>query len=41
MSMSAVPLPMIMGVAETHNRLSRILMDTGFDDAFWEGIELA
>lgn len=40
-NMSAVPLPMIMGVAEAHNRLSRILMDTGFDDAFWEGIELA
>jgi hypothetical protein len=39
--LSAVPQPMIASVVETHSHLFYILLDSGFDVNFWNGIELA
>lgn len=38
---SAVPQPLLMSVIESHNYLYNILLASGFDTNFWEGIELA
>lgn len=38
---SAVPHPLLMSVIESHNYLYNILLASGFDTNFWEGIELA
>lgn len=38
---SGVPAQIIFSVLQTHNNLSTILMDSGFDSNFWKGIELA
>lgn len=40
-NISSVPQSIIMGVAEAHARISTVLMDAGFNDNFWDGIELA
>ena len=38
---AGIPLAIIMGVVEAHNQLYTILVTSGFDANFWEGIELA
>lgn len=40
-AMSAVPSSMLAAIVETHSHLFYILMDSGFDVNFWNGIELA
>lgn len=39
--LSAVPDVMLRAITSTHTDLYNILMDTGFDENFWKGIELA
>lgn len=38
---SGVPLVILMGVVRAHSSVSDVLLSTGFDENFWEGIELA
>lgn len=38
---SGVPLVILMGVVRAHNSVSDVLLSTGFDENFWQGIELA
>jgi hypothetical protein len=39
--LSAAPHPLLMSVVESHNYLYNLLLASGFDTNFWEGIELA
>lgn len=39
--LSAVPDVMLRAIARTHTDLYNILMNNGFDENFWKGIELA
>ena len=40
-TVSSVPIDMLVAVVDVHARISVMLMDTGFDNDFWAGIELA
>lgn len=39
-NMSAMHPSVLLSVVETHTQLNNILMNSGFDSNFWEGIEL-
>lgn len=38
---SAVPVPTLIAVVQTHNNLYTLLLETGFDSNFWDRIKLA
>lgn len=40
-NLSTVPDIMIRAITKTHNDIYTILLDTGFNETFWRGIELA
>jgi len=40
-NMSALPELMLTAVVKVHNDLYKVLLDTGFTETFWRGIELA
>jgi hypothetical protein len=39
--LSAVPDLMLRAIVDTHDKVYKILLDTGFNETFWKGIELA
>jgi hypothetical protein len=39
--LSSLPDIMLQTIVRTHNDIYNILMQTGFDENFWKGIELA
>ena len=38
--LSAVPDMMLRAITDTHDHVYKILLDTGFNETFWKGIEL-
>lgn len=40
-NLSTVPDIMLMAINKTHGDIYNVLMDTGFNETFWKGIELA
>jgi hypothetical protein len=40
-SLSTLPDLMLRAISKTHNDIYTILLDTGFNETFWKGIELA
>lgn len=38
---SALPLPLLVAAMETHKKLNALMVDAGFSEGFWTGIELA
>lgn len=40
-NLSTVPELMLQAITATHARMYQVLMDTGFNENFWKGIELA
>lgn len=39
-ALSAVPDMMLRAITDTHDHVYKILLDTGFNETFWKGIEL-
>ena len=40
-NLSSVPDMMLRSIVKTHNDIYAILLETGFTETFWKGIELA
>jgi hypothetical protein len=40
-NVTSLPASQLVAVVETHARLVDVLVDAGFDESFWKGIELA